>query len=589
MPATDPHQVQAAAIYRNHRMNPFTRGYLLLLLLFFFLPPAALAAQDDKFIIDEEKIRASSARTIYELLNQVPGIKATDLSVSIRGSLKVLVLLDQRSINDLTSTYGGVRWDVVELDQVERIVILRGKGGVEYGDNASGGVIDITTKKIDRLQGSVEVKAGNHASREAKASVNRTFGALGVGLNTGYYETDGFRERNGDKKKGRIEARMNTNTTGDLKIGASAFYWQEEKGNPGLPDYPTPNSRGKDQMASGVVNLKWKRFKAKTTANWGNKETRDPDKSLDSYLRVLRLGQEVSSPFDAGFAGMFNWGAGVEHATAASRGFDEKTEEKAFAYVTKAFGFSFLPVSLHTGLRGIYYSEYDNSLSPEVSLTYKRDAISGKLSLSRTVNAPSFTKKYRETSTTIPNPDLTIEKATNVSLTLAWEPDDRFSLSLSPFYNIIDDRITYVRTGGIGQYQNFGEVTYKGVDAGISVKPLDWVSVQSSYTYLEAKDENTGLWLSAKPQHRWINVLEASPLEGLSAGLTATAISNAYSDSANTEKVAGVLIWDFKAEYGVGKFTLLLEIENLFDTDYLKLDGYPAEPFSWMVGMRWRF
>ena len=576
-------------MYRNNRMNRFIRRCFLPLLFLLFLPQAALAVRDDKIMLDEEKIRAASARTIYELLNQVPGIKATDLSVSIRGSLKVLVLLDQRSINDLTSTYGGVRWDVVDLDQVKKIVILRGKGGVEYGDNASGGVIDITTKKIDRLQGSVEAKAGNHASREAKASVNRTFGPLGIGLNTGYYETDGFRERNGDKKKGRIETRMNYDTSGDLKVGASAFYWEEEKGNPGLEAYPTPRSRGKNQMASGVVNLKWKRLKVKTIANWGNKETRDPDKTLDSYLTVLRLGQEISSAFDTEFAGRFNWGAGVEYATADASGFDEKTEEKAYTYLTKAFDVSFLPVSIHTGVRAIYYSEYDNSMSPEVSLNYKRDTLSGKLSLSRTVNAPAFTKKYRETSTTIPNPDLTIEKATNCSLTLAWEPDAKVSVSLSPFYNIIEDRITYVRTGGIGQYQNFGEVTYKGVDVGVGVNPWKWLTFKSSYTYLEARDENTGLWLSAKPRHRWINVLETRLTDSLSAGLTATALSDTYGNTSNTETYPGSLIWDFKAEYGMGNLTFLLEIENLLDTEYYKLDGYPAEPLTWMAGVRWRF
>ena len=571
-------------------MISFARPYTVLLVLFsLFLTPLAIAVQDDKIILDEEKIKASSARTIYELLNRVPGIKASDLSVSIRGSSKVLVLLDQRAINDLTSTYGGVRWDVVDLDQVARVVILRGKGGVEYGDNASGGVIDITTKKIDKLQGRVEVKAGNQASREVKASVNRTFGTLGLGLSTGGYETDGFRARNGDRKKGRIETRMNYDTSGGLKINASAFYWQEEKGNPGLEAYPTPRSRGKNQMASGVLNLKWKGLKAKTIANWGNKETRDPDKRLDSYLTVLRLGQEVSSFCDAGFAGRFNWGAGVAHATAKSNGFDEKTEEKAFAYLAKSIGLFSLPISLHTGLRAIYYSEYDNSLSPEVSLNYKQDTFSGKLSLSRTVNAPPFTKKYRETSSTIPNPDLTIEKASNVSLTLAWEPGDMFSISLSPFYNIIDDRITYVRTGGIGQYQNFGEVTYKGVDAGVGFKPRDWLSLRSSYTYLEAKDENTGLWLSSKPQHRWINIVETRPLDNLNLGVTATAVSRTYGNSRNTEMYPGSLILDLKAEYEMGQFTLLLEVENLLDTNYYKLDGYPAEPLTWMAGVRWRF
>lgn len=562
---------------------------LLLLTSSLLLSSSLQAVQDNRIVLDEKKIANGTSRTIYDLLNQVPGIKATPSAVSIRGSVKVLVLLDGRAINDPTSTYGGVRWDVVDLSQVKQVVILRGKGGVEYGDNASGGVIDITTQKINRMQGSVDVKAGNQDTREINAGVRRKFGVLGLGINGGYFDTSGFRI-NGDKQKRRIETRLNYDDIGNAaKFDASIFYFDEIKGYPGLPEYPTVHSRAREQMASGVLNLKYRQMRSKTVANWGNKETKDPEKSLDNYLTILSVKQEIAFPVRAGSPGVFNCGAGAEYATADATGFSEKTEEKAYLFITRSFSFKNFPLSLYGGLRGIYYSEYDNGLSPEISLQYKKKTLSGKLTISRTFNAPSFTQKYRQTSSTDPNPDLTMEKATNYTAMFSWEPDSKFSLSISPFYNIIDDRITYVRNSGIGQYQNLGEVTYKGTDAGLSIKPWQWLSFQSSYTYLEAKDQETGLWLSAKPKHRWINTIDCKPVDNFTIGITATASSWTYGNSSNTRTYPGYLLWDVRAEYVYQKLIFTLEIENIFDHEYFMLDGYPGDPLTWIVGVTCRF
>ena len=55
-----------------------------------------------------------------------------------------------------------MKWDLVSLENVERIEILRGKGGLEYGDDASAGVILISTRKIGSLSGNVKIYGGNH-------------------------------------------------------------------------------------------------------------------------------------------------------------------------------------------------------------------------------------------------------------------------------------------------------------------------------------------------------------------------------------------------------------------------------------------
>ena len=83
-------------------------------------------------------------------------LRLVETSVSIRGSSKVKVLLDGRSINDPTATRGSVKWNIVSLSNVEKIEIYKGEGGVEFGDDSSGGVIVITTKKIETFSGNLE-------------------------------------------------------------------------------------------------------------------------------------------------------------------------------------------------------------------------------------------------------------------------------------------------------------------------------------------------------------------------------------------------------------------------------------------------
>jgi len=85
-----------------------------------------------------------NVRKIADVLNQVPGIKAGDTSVAIRGSYKVKVMLDGRSINDPTSSHGSVKFDLISIETVEKNEIHKGKGALKYGDDASGGVILIS-------------------------------------------------------------------------------------------------------------------------------------------------------------------------------------------------------------------------------------------------------------------------------------------------------------------------------------------------------------------------------------------------------------------------------------------------------------
>ncbi|MCP4591939.1 MAG: TonB-dependent receptor [bacterium] len=107
-------------------------------------------------VITAEDIRRSGARWIPDALRLVPGVDVAEFNfsqaaVSPRGfhgflADKTLVLVDGRQLFD--SVIGGTLWDAwpFQLEDIERIEVIRGPAGVTWGANAVNGVINIITK-----------------------------------------------------------------------------------------------------------------------------------------------------------------------------------------------------------------------------------------------------------------------------------------------------------------------------------------------------------------------------------------------------------------------------------------------------------
>ena len=108
-------------------------------------------------VITATEIARSTARDIPDVLRSHAGVSVTDITgnrrnyrVDLRGfgetaSSNTLVLVDGRRVTlpDLS----GTDWFQIPLDRVERIEVTKGsRGSVLYGDNATGGVINIITK-----------------------------------------------------------------------------------------------------------------------------------------------------------------------------------------------------------------------------------------------------------------------------------------------------------------------------------------------------------------------------------------------------------------------------------------------------------
>ena len=107
-------------------------------------------------VISQEQIRESGRVNVGEVLRDVVGVDVVRQggpgglqSVFIRGtnSQHTKVLLDGVPINDPSNATRGFDFSTLDVENVERIEVLRGPQSLLYGSDAIGGVINIITRR----------------------------------------------------------------------------------------------------------------------------------------------------------------------------------------------------------------------------------------------------------------------------------------------------------------------------------------------------------------------------------------------------------------------------------------------------------
>lgn len=105
-------------------------------------------------VIRKEDIQQKGKRTITDVLGSVPSINVNSTGmgdIDIRGqgadqaTRNIQVLLDGAPITTLVNHPSHTNYDVVPVEQLERIEVIPGGGSVLYGSGASGGIVNITT------------------------------------------------------------------------------------------------------------------------------------------------------------------------------------------------------------------------------------------------------------------------------------------------------------------------------------------------------------------------------------------------------------------------------------------------------------
>ena len=136
-------------------------------------------------VVTAEDIALTGASSLTQVLRSQPGIQINDnigdgsrASITMRGFgsnnvNNILIVVDGRKLNN--PTLEAPLLSSVALKDVERIEILQGSGGVLFGDQAVGGVINIITKRPEERQFYASTGIGSDNLRVATFSASQGF------------------------------------------------------------------------------------------------------------------------------------------------------------------------------------------------------------------------------------------------------------------------------------------------------------------------------------------------------------------------------------------------------------------------------
>ncbi len=133
-------------------------------------------------IIKKEQIEAFPVLNADDLFMLIPGISidrnqgifSKNSSITMRGltgSLRSLIMLDNIPI--VKADGGGVNWNRIIPENVEKVEIVKGPVSALYGGNAMGGAVNIITRRpVKELEGDIKAFYGSFNTMGANANLS---------------------------------------------------------------------------------------------------------------------------------------------------------------------------------------------------------------------------------------------------------------------------------------------------------------------------------------------------------------------------------------------------------------------------------
>jgi vitamin B12 transporter len=152
------------------------------------LKETEFAANANINVITREQIEKNHYSDLTQALQTVPGVSVTRYGggagyeqsegVTINGTSQILVLIDGTRANMNGSTFSVFSFGAFKnLDNVERIEILKGSASTLYGSDAKGGVINIITKDAgEQVKNTLTTEVGNFGKQQYRYENEGTSG-----------------------------------------------------------------------------------------------------------------------------------------------------------------------------------------------------------------------------------------------------------------------------------------------------------------------------------------------------------------------------------------------------------------------------
>jgi outer membrane receptor for ferrienterochelin and colicins len=558
-------------------------------------------------VISARDLQAYPGTSVTEALKMAVGVDARSngptSSVTMRGlaSSGTLILIDGER---RTNKYGSQNLNMLATEDVERIEVVRGPMSALYGTDASGGVINVITRKPEigsGLSGSVAALYGSSAHSQRTTDIERasvTYGGDVVAQRLGVEKRnrDAFRYVPSDYLANLAETDESyVNYAGTAKLAQGhTLNWRYEyvDQNDTKPDRtttaPIRDFTGFEKetrnflklgyvgsVGAGVLNLDASRGTSdgKTTRAFPTIETTDYTQTqlagryaldVGSHALTLGLGQ-IKDELDVSL-----------NSKKASRtdNYLLLQDEWKISNQWKVLA----------GLRRDSFNDFGTVTTPRASVLFQpTNELGFRIGYGEAYRAPSVLEQYsrfvRQRFLILGNPDLKPESNKSWEVAASYS-DKRFRGEIVAYRSKVSDLITSNSTlpaqpgdpAGVTTrsiYYNVSKADIDGIEASATYQLNDFITLMGAYELIDARDGITGARLTGRAQSVGRGGVRFEQGKW-SADLTAQYIRDYYSadlvsrlNNVNTNYGTTA----FKANYRVtSALTASIGIDNMFDS-----------------------
>ena len=505
-------------------------------------------------VITREDIDKMGAENLAQALQLALGIDTQENAMvgnrsSIRGmnTNQTLILIDGRRVRteNTSETMNFYELKRINMDDVERIEIVRGAASSLYGSEALGGVINVIKKHPGKMQTAVTL---DWTSRQSDEGIRFDSGKLGKWALSGSFKHMGVREQGTDAGSNMYGKKNFFNLDGRMEM-------TKDKWLDVFFDYLTEDLYMKDSLTQGT-DYDHKRFS--TGIKYSGRDKRGDYEMqvyytyFDKHQRTRERANHSLNSFDdlkfnsLIFDGRRSIQVAKDHLLTFGGEYRKEdyestrikgTNTRTLEGVTNQLGNSSMDYTafylqdewlasprwlIIPSLRWDYNSEFGNELTGKLGTTYKiTKDVRFKANIGTAYRAPTASELYfswhhtpnaRMDVQINGNPNLKPEKALNFDLGFEMEKDKTFG-KITYFHNKVDDLINIdtvmsrlpgfpPRVLATGTYRNIDSATMQGVELEARQALGGGFSVRGLYTYLDARDDKTGERLAGRPYHK---------------------------------------------------------------------------------------
>ena len=555
---------------------------------------------------------------VADLLTRVPGVqiqqsggRGSTTGVFIRGTktAQTLVLVDGIRVGSASS--GGASLQHLNLEQIERVEVLRGARSAVYGSDAIGGVIQIFTRRSagEGLQGRVRVAAGNKGVWERSAGISGGDENTRFNLSASLDEMTGF-DRTNQSYNSDADHDAYRNKAISFSL-SHAFNEQLSAGvnvldQRGKTEYDNPFGRFDMNTFTSFPSQPYDKYSVSSTSVFAEYQ------ATEQFTSRVELGhsEDKASSYDKLFAGrddfdtyrdsvawLNTFAINSQHTVLlgadytkdklhSTEDFEKDSRWNKAAFIQHSYKGDLFGTEL--GLRHDKNQQFgsENTWNAALSVPVGQ-ANEFILSYAEGFRAPTFNDLYYPL---YGNSNLKAEKSKSYELQLRSQLAKTVRLETSIYQTKIRDQIQYQSNNELKNVQ----ARINGFEASLQHEVF---AAQGSLnlSLVDSRDRKTGHQLP-RIAKRTLSYDLDKQLGAFGVGGTWRVASKSFSDAKNDVKIAGFGTMDLRGSWQATQdLGVDLRLANIFDKGYTRAMysyggenyGYREDRFTVLLGMTW--